>query len=109
MTEPNPYAPPVDERRLAESDDQARGDARWALGLAVASFVFCGPVVGSIAIFLAWRALRVHPSSVTAKAAIVVSIGVTVMWVAMWQFLDSAPPPRKAAPSAAPSPANSQP
>ena len=109
MTEPNPYAPPVDEKRPAESDERARGDARWALGLALASFVFCGPLVGAIAIYLAWRALRVHPSSITAKAAIAVSVGVMLLWVAIWQFLDSQVPPPKPVPTSVPSPANSQP
>jgi uncharacterized membrane protein YraQ (UPF0718 family) len=109
MTEPNPYTPPVDEKRLAADDHRARGYANVALGLAVASFFFCGPLLGVVSIFFAWRALRLHPSSMIAKWAIGISIAVSLGWLAVWQFLDSQVPPPKPAPSALPSPANSQP
>lgn len=105
MTELNPYAPPtaheppVDEQQLDLDETRGRTYAIWSLVLSFASLVLFGPVLGSVAIFLAWRALRRLPSSVMAKLAIALAIVNSLLWVAVWDHIDSKPPP-KSVPSA---------
>jgi MFS family permease len=114
MTEPNPYSPPVEpkpppfgEKLLPEDERRARAYASWALGLAILS-IGCAPVLGGISIFLAWRALKLRPSpSEPAKFAIVaicLSVIFTAffLYLAIWQFLDSAPRPQRPVPTSAP-------
>jgi len=76
--------------------EAARGDANWALGLAILSLFFCAPLTAPFALWKASRALRLGASG-TATAAIVLSVVGLVLslffwFLAIWQFLTPASP-----------------
>ncbi len=93
--DPNPYAAPsaelaVDPRQIA------RSDARWALVAAIVSVFFCAPLTAPFALYKANRALKVGPSDAAVGAVFLAVVGLVTsaifMALAVWQYLDPAPP-----------------
>ncbi|MBI5534058.1 MAG: hypothetical protein HY898_15155 [Deltaproteobacteria bacterium] len=91
-----PNEAPSDAVPRPSPQDDGKGDANWALGLAIASVVFCAPLTAPLALWKAIRSTRTRPYA-RATAAIVLAVfglltSAFFWFLAVWQYLSPESP-----------------